>query len=87
MNNTYIIAEAGVNHNGSLDLAKQLSLAALETGADAVKFQAFSADRLASNSAQMAEYQVKNTGVTERQIDMLRRLELTAEEFKELQIY
>jgi N-acetylneuraminate synthase len=87
MNNTYIIAEAGVNHNGSLDLAKQLSLAALETGADAVKFQAFSADRLASNSAQMAEYQIKNTGVTERQIDMLRRLELTAEEFKELQIY
>ena len=87
MNKTYIIAEAGVNHNGSLELAKQLCLAASKTGADAVKFQTFSADRLASNSAQMAEYQVKNTGVTERQIDMLRRLELTANDFKTLQAY
>ena len=87
MSKTYIIAEAGVNHNGSIDLAKNLIEAASKAGADAVKFQAFSADRLASNSAQMAEYQIKNTGLLEPQIDMLRRLELSKDDFIKLKEY
>jgi N-acetylneuraminate synthase len=87
MNSTYIIAEAGVNHNGSLDIAKKLVEAAATAGADAVKFQTFSAKRLATNSAKMAEYQIKNTGVLEPQIDMLERLELPENNFSILQKY
>jgi N-acetylneuraminate synthase len=87
MNSTYIIAEAGVNHNGSLEIAKELVKAAANAGADAVKFQTFSADRLAGTSAKMAEYQIKNTGILEPQINMLRRLELATEKFLTLQKY
>jgi len=57
--NVYIIAEAGVNHNGSVDMAMQLIDAAVEAGADAVKFQTFKADKLASKSAEKAAYQVR----------------------------
>jgi N,N'-diacetyllegionaminate synthase len=72
-----IIAEAGVNHNGDLGLARQLVDAAAEAGADLVKFQTFSADRLVSSNAAKAEYQVRATGTSESQHAMLKELELT----------
>ena len=72
----FFIAEAGVNHNGNKDMAFQLIDAAVAAGADAVKFQTFSADALASHSAPKAAYQNETTGVAESQRDMLKRLEL-----------
>jgi N-acetylneuraminate synthase len=73
---TFIIAEAGVNHNGSLDMAKKLVEIAADAGADAVKFQTFKADRLVSRSAPKAEYQIKTTDADESQHEMIRKLEL-----------
>ena len=81
---TLIIAEAGVNHNGDLGLAKQLIDVAAEAGADLVKFQTFNADRLATRSAKKAEYQTQTTDSKESQHEMLRRLELTEEMHNEL---
>jgi N,N'-diacetyllegionaminate synthase len=72
----FIIAEAGVNHNGSIDLAKKLIDAAADAGADAVKFQTFKADRLATKLAHKADYQKSNTSVNESQYEMLKKLEL-----------
>ncbi|MEH6689093.1 MAG: N-acetylneuraminate synthase [Halopseudomonas sabulinigri] len=73
---TYIIAEAGVNHNGSLAMAKQLIDVASDAGVDAVKFQTFKADKLVSKSAQKADYQKQTTDAEESQHEMIRKLEL-----------
>lgn len=85
--NTYIIAEAGVNHNGSLEMAKQLVDVAKQAGADAVKFQTFKAENLVTKSAKQADYQVENLKESTSQLDMLKKLELTFEEFTALQQY
>lgn len=80
----FIIAEAGVNHNGSVSLAKKMIDAASEAGADAVKFQTFRAERVISRFAPKAEYQKETTGEGESQLEMARKLELSAEEHKAL---
>lgn len=87
MSRTLIIAEAGVNNNGSLDMAKKLVDMAKECGADIVKFQTAKLDSLVSKSAHMADYQKKNTGVEESQKDMLSKLLLSFEDFVELAKY
>ncbi len=87
MNKVFIIAEAGVNHNGSVELAKKLIDAACEAGVDAVKFQTFIAKNLASKKASKAEYQKETTDKTESQFDMLKKLELDADTHKELISY
>jgi N,N'-diacetyllegionaminate synthase len=83
-NRTLIIAEAGVNHNGDIDLAKQLIDVAADADADYVKFQTFSADRLVTKSAAKAEYQRQSSDSSESQFEMLKRLELSVEMHLEL---
>jgi N-acetylneuraminate synthase len=82
----FIIAEAGVNHNGDPSLARELVEAAASAGADAVKFQTFKAERLVTADAPKADYQKKTTDAREPQIEMLRRLELSEEAYHHLQI-
>jgi N-acetylneuraminate synthase len=82
-----VIAEAGVNHNGNLDMARQLVDVAVDAGADAVKFQAFKAERLVCAAAPKARYQLERTSQTESQLEMLRRLELSIEQLAELFAY
>ena len=82
----YIIAEAGVNHNGSFDLACKLVDEAKRAGVDCIKFQTFKAEKLVSHSAKKAEYQKRETGDSSQQ-DMLKQLELSFEEFVELKAY
>ena len=78
MNNksTIIIAEAGVNHNGSIELAKKLIDVAAEAGADFVKFQTFKAENLVTQTADKAEYQKEMTNGNETQFEMIKKLEL-----------
>ncbi len=76
MKKVFIIAEAGVNHNGSIGLAKKLIDVASVAGADAVKFQTFKAQKLVSKNAQKADYQKQTTDKTESQFDMIKKLEL-----------
>ncbi len=80
----FIIAEAGVNHNGKLNLALKLIDAAADAGADAIKFQTFHAEEVVTNSGKMADYQKKNLGVDESQLSMLRKLELKEEYYPAL---
>jgi N,N'-diacetyllegionaminate synthase len=87
MNKVFIIAEAGVNHNGSIELAKKLIDVASESGADAVKFQTFKAEKLVSKNAQKADYQKQTTDTKESQFDMIKKLELDLETHKELMAY
>ncbi|MCJ8007606.1 N-acetylneuraminate synthase [Lederbergia wuyishanensis] len=87
MNKTYIIAEAGVNHNGSLDLAFELIDVAVKAGADAVKFQTFKAENLVTKKAQQAAYQIENIGEETSQFEMLKKLELNYNEFLRLKAY
>lgn len=88
MNRTLIIAEAGVNHNGSLNLAKRLVDEAAAAGADIIKFQTFKAEKLVSKSARLAEYQQQNLGdAGDSQYAMLKRLELSREQHKDLLAY
>lgn len=82
-----VIAEAGVNHNGSIQLAKQLIDAAVEAGVDIVKFQTFKAENLVSKDAKKADYQIENTRNTESQFEMLKKLELTEQQHIELMSY
>ena len=87
MKRTLILAEAGVNHNGSLKIAKQLALTAKQCGADIVKFQTAKLNSLVSKYAVMAEYQKKNIGREMSQQEMLKKLLLTYDEFRELSAY
>lgn len=87
MKKVFIIAEAGVNHNGDLELAKRLIAEGAKAGADAVKFQTFKAETLVSKSAQKAEYQKNTTAIEESQFDMLKKLELDYGVHEELMAY
>ena len=86
-NKVLIIAEAGVNHNGDLEKAKQLIDAAAEAGVDYVKFQSFKADKIVTKSAQRASYQDANTGNKDSQYEMLKKLELSEEDHHDLIAY
>lgn len=83
----FIIAEAGVNHNGDINLAKKLIEVAKDAGVDAVKFQTFKAENVVTRSADKAEYQKETTGAEESQYEMIRKLELSEEDFKDLFAY
>jgi N,N'-diacetyllegionaminate synthase len=87
MKKTFIIAEAGVNHNGSLELAKKMIDVAVEAGVDTVKFQTFKAEKVISRYAPKAEYQKKITTADESQLEMVKKLELDEVAHEELLAY
>lgn len=83
----FIIAEAGVNHNGSMETARQMIDAACQAGVDAIKFQTFRSEKLVSRTAQKADYQKRNTQNDDSQLSMLKKLELRFDQFAELKRY
>ena len=87
MGRTIIIAEAGVNHNGNIDLAKQLIDKAKEAGVDYIKFQLFKSDNIVSKNTPKADYQKHTTNSEESQLKMLKKLELSKEDYNELKYY
>jgi N,N'-diacetyllegionaminate synthase len=87
MTNVFLIAEAGVNHNGSIENALKLIDAAVAAGADAVKFQTFKASEVVTETARKANYQIRNTGGKESQFEMLKKLELPLDAHKRLIAY
>ena len=85
MGKTLVIAEAGVNHNGDMELAKKLIDAGADAGVDYVKFQTFKAEKLVSKVAKKADYQVENTGnAVDSQFEMLKKLEIDIDSHKML---
>jgi N,N'-diacetyllegionaminate synthase len=86
-NKTFIIAEAGVNHNGNIEIAKKMIEVAKECGADAIKFQTFKAEKVISRYAPKAEYQKQTTGETDSQLEMVKKLELSFDDFIALKEY
>lgn len=86
-NKTFIIAEAGVNHNGSIEIAKKMIEVAKECGADAIKFQTFKAEKVISKYAPKAEYQKQTTGEIDSQLEMVKKLELSFDDFIVLKEY
>lgn len=87
MSRVFVIAEAGVNHNGDIELAKKLIEEAYKAGADAVKFQTFKAENLVCKDAKKADYQLETTDENESQFDMLKKLELSDSMHRELVDY
>jgi len=87
LSKVFIIAEAGVNHNGSTELAKKLIDVAVHSGADAIKFQTFKAENLVSKKAQKAEYQKQTTDSKESQFEMIKKLELDVDTHQALMAY
>ena len=89
MTHVTIIAEAGVNHNGSIEIARQMVDKAVEAGVDIIKFQTFKSEKLVSRSARQAEYQKKNIGKKsdDSQLSMLKKLELSEQDHKDLMTY
>lgn len=83
----FIIAEAGINHNGQMELARELIDAAVAAGVDAIKFQTFKSEKVVSRVAPKANYQKEATGANESQLEMAKRLELSFDHFRELQAY
>jgi len=83
----FIIAEAGVNHNGDINIAKKMIDVASEAGADAIKFQTFKAETLVTKNSAKAEYQIKASSIIESQFDMLKNLELPGHEYENLMDY
>jgi N,N'-diacetyllegionaminate synthase len=86
-NPVFIIAEAGVNHNGDINIAKELVDKAVNSGVDAIKFQTFKTEKLVTGYADMADYQKNNIGKESSQFSMLKKLELSYENFIEIQEY
>lgn len=82
-----VIAEAGVNHNGDIEIAKKLIQGAKEAGADIVKFQTFKSENLSTKNAEMSQYQIENTQKQESQLQMLKKLELSFDDFRALHDY
>ncbi len=82
-----IIAEAGVNHNGDVKIAKELVDMAVECGADAIKFQTFKAEESTGSFAEKAQYQKENDQTEESQLEMIKKLELPFEQFDGIQSY